>query len=61
MTWGKAMAGSVTETRFSRSVVLISSDLPTITRKGADPWVDEEDCWDCAGSVVVWVPVGACP
>ena len=34
-----ATVGSVTETRFSRSVVLISRDLPTITRKGAAPGV----------------------
>jgi hypothetical protein len=31
------MLGSVTEIRRNRSVVLISSDLPTITRKGAAP------------------------
>ena len=36
-TSASAMAGSVTETRFSRSVVLISNDLPTMTRRGADP------------------------
>ena len=29
-----ATAGSVTEMRFSRSVVLMSSDLPTMTRSG---------------------------
>src|ERR1700704_3023686 len=49
------MPGSVTEMRFKRSVVLMSSDLPTMTRRGADP----VDCWDCGGRVVVWVPVGA--
>src|SRR5579864_4707700 len=47
------MAGSVTEMRLICSVVLMRSDLPTMTRKGADP----AGC-DCAGSVVVWVPVG---
>ena len=44
----------MTEIRLTRSVVLMSNDLPTITRKGAEPWG-----WDCAGSVVVWVPMGA--
>jgi hypothetical protein len=41
--------------RLKFSVVLISSDLPTITRKGADP------CGVCdgGGKVVVWVVVGA--
>jgi hypothetical protein len=29
----------VTETRFNLSVVLISSDLPTMTRRGAAPAV----------------------
>src|SRR5215468_1571203 len=31
------MAGSVTETRLRRSLVLISRDLPTMTRRGAPP------------------------
>ena len=37
-TMASATLGSVTETRLRRSVVLISSDLPTITRSGAAPW-----------------------
>src|SRR5437764_7290026 len=53
------MAGSVTEMRFSLSVVLISSDLPTITRKGAEPCDCKGACGGCAGSVVVCVPDGA--
>ena len=32
-----ATVGSVTDTRFSRSVVLIRRDLPTITRRGLRP------------------------
>ena len=36
-TMASATPGSVTETLFSRSVVLMSSDLPTITRNGAAP------------------------
>jgi hypothetical protein len=31
-----ATLGSVTETRRNRSFVVINSDFPTITRKGAD-------------------------
>src|SRR5208283_4662637 len=54
MTCGKAIVGSVTETRRSLSVVLMSSDLPTMTRNGADP----TGSWDWGGSVVVWVAVG---
>ncbi|SPF33743.1 hypothetical protein SBA1_120097 [Candidatus Sulfotelmatobacter kueseliae] len=50
----EAMAGSVTEMRRSLSVVLMSSDLPTITRNGADPSDDS----DWGGSVAVWVAVG---
>src|SRR4051812_43192538 len=54
MTWANATAGSVTESRFKRSVVLIRSDFPTITRRGAGA------CAGCdwAGSVVDWVPAG---
>ncbi len=36
-TMASATASSVTETRRSRSVVLMSSDLPTMTRRGAAP------------------------
>src|SRR5208282_6491114 len=52
-TSASATAGSVTETRFSLSVVLIRRDFPTITRSGAAPgvtlWLDvdvvvEEGC-----------------
>src|ERR1700736_2150643 len=54
MTVAYATLGSVTEIRFRRSVVLINSDLSTMTRRGADPWG-----WaDCGGRVVVCVPVG---
>src|ERR1022692_3371402 len=44
------MAGSVTEMRLRRSVVLMSRDLSTMTRSGAEPcgWAD------CGGRVV-WV------
>src|SRR5467141_1634251 len=54
MTVAYATFGSVTEIRLSRSVVLISNDLFTMTRRGAEPcgWAD------CGGRVVVWVPVG---
>ena len=51
----KAIEGSVTEMRRMLSVVLISSDLPTMTRNGAEPAA----CCDWGGSVVVGVPVGA--
>ena len=51
MTCAKATAGSVTEIRFKRSAVLISSDLPT---RGAEGGVGS----DCGGRVVVCVPVG---
>src|ERR1700677_4274375 len=36
-TSASATAGSVTETRFSLSVVLIRMDLPTMTRSGSPP------------------------
>ena len=36
-TSASATFGSVTDTRFRRSVVLMSNDLPTMTRKGAEP------------------------
>src|SRR5215472_1427691 len=47
------MLSSVIEMRLRRSVVLIRSDLPTITRRGADPWVG---AW--AGIVAVCVSDG---
>src|SRR5207253_2424646 len=40
-TCTSATAGSVTETRFRRSLVLISSDFPTMTRRGAAPVASE--------------------
>src|ERR1019366_1813560 len=49
-TSASATVGSVTETRFSLSVVLIGRDLPTITRSGAAPGVT---LWPDAGVVVV--------
>jgi hypothetical protein len=52
--WRRQSPGSVTEMRFRRSVVLMSSDFPTMTRSGAEPCV----CCDCGGSVVDCVPVG---
>ena len=51
MTCAEAIVGSVMEMRFNRSVVLISNDLPAMTRSGAAPW----GCW---GRVVVWVAAG---
>ena len=58
-----ATAGSVTETRLSRSLVLMSRDLPTITRSGAAPVASfgegteaDEGCSTCAGDC--WA--GAC-
>ena len=39
--YGVATEGSVTEILFSRSVVLISNDLLTITRRGAEPCCDD--------------------
>ena len=52
-TSASATDGSVTETRFSLSVVLIKSDLPTITRNGTAPAVTpwDDDVADCAGAV----------
>ena len=38
-TSASATEGSVTETRLSRSVVLMRRDLPTMTRSGAAPEV----------------------
>ncbi len=49
-TSASATVGSVTETRFSLSVVLIRRDLPTITRSGAAPAVTP---WFDAGVAVV--------
>jgi len=49
-TRASATVGSVTETRFSLSVVLMSRDLPTMTRKGAAPGVTP---WPEAVEVVV--------
>src|ERR1700728_2809841 len=51
-TWGSAIEGSVTEMRLMRSVVLISRDLSTMTRSGA-----ETGGADCGGSVG-WVVGG---
>src|SRR5579863_9059555 len=50
-TIASATPGSVTETLLSLSVVLMSSDLPTITRSGAAPCdSDSEGAWaDAAG------------
>ena len=42
---GSATLGSVTEMRLICSVVLMSRDLSTMTRSGAEPW-------GCAGRVV---------
>src|ERR1017187_4432726 len=59
-TSASATAGSVTETRFSLSVVLIRRDLPTITRSGAAPavmlWPDADVAAveDCAAGGLSW-------
>ena len=52
-----ATAGSVTETRLRRSLVLMSSDLPTMTRSGAAPVASFgpgreacDGCSTCAGA-----------
>ena len=54
-----ATASSVTETRRSRSVVLMSSDLPTITRKGAEPWAAACGADELASGPGAWVGAGA--
>ena len=46
------MFGSVTEIRLIRSVVLMRSDLPTMTRNGADPVPSGADCALAAGPVL---------
>ena len=55
-TIASATEGSVTDTRFNLSVVLMRRDLPTITRSGAAPgdtaWLDVEvvAVEDCASA-----------
>src|ERR1700680_2398910 len=57
MTCAEAMLPSVMEMRLRRSVVLMSRDLPTITRRGDDPG----PCWDSGGRVGGWVLVEVLP
>src|SRR4029079_13005651 len=54
-TMASATESSVTETRLSRSVVLINSDLPTMTRKGAAPCAAACGAWELASGPGAWV------
>src|SRR5258706_4294119 len=54
-TNASATAGSVTEIRLRRSLVLMSRDLPTITRRGAEPCGSADGEVDWGGRVVVAV------
>src|SRR5205807_3564083 len=56
-TKASATVGSVTETRFSRSVVLMSKDLPTITRSGAAPCPSA--CGACKFAGGIWAFAGS--
>src|ERR1700686_2060847 len=56
-TKASATAGSVTETRFNLSVVLIRSDLPTMTRNGTAPAVTVcvDEVVDVVDGVASWL------
>ncbi len=58
-TMASATASSVTETRRSRSVVLISSDLPTMTRSGAEPCAAASGADELASGPGAWVGAGS--
>ena len=48
ITCGSAISGSVTDTRFKRSVVLMRRDLPTITHNGTGPSLAAGACGGAA-------------